>query len=473
MSSVALQPELTCAPNGTFSFALPIAPSIVEDVFGESVRVNVDGLVFNVVIDRSIQIPPVCRSIQDAKYFAMAISFQILVHANEASLSNTEPPAAAARGFARVEMGGQGARLDSSTQFDVIEARADGPSLAVTPPPDRSDDRGLGASSGGSKSELSFDGLFDQWREQHLISGGAPTTPPYWETLIQRFVAYLGHSDPARVSTQDVRNYRDHLIKSGRLARTARHSDLAALRSIFRFGIEQGLVKTADPTSGVRFRSNRLTTSRRMMAFSDDEARMLLQAADLEDKPSRRWIPWLTALTGSRISTIVNLRQEDIIKVDDIWCIRISRQAGPIKTAASERVVPIHPLILQRGFIEFAFSSARDRLFINRTRDDFILDGKTTSSSIPAPYNPGRTTRNRLTEWIHSLGLDIGRSSGKDPSHAWRHWFKEKAFEVGIPEKITDAIVGHAQASISRRYGSVSVQVMFEELKKIQDPLKS
>ncbi|WP_204352243.1 hypothetical protein, partial [Klebsiella variicola] len=84
----------------------------------------------------------------------------------------------------------------------------------------------------------------------------------------------------------------------------------------------------------------------------------------------------------------------------------------------------------------------------------------TTSSSIPAPYNPGRTTRNRLTEWIHSLGLDIGRSSGKDPSHAWRHWFKEKAFEVGIPEKITDAIVGHAQASISRRYGSVSVQVM-------------
>ncbi|MGL4284738.1 MAG: site-specific integrase [Phreatobacter sp.] len=471
MSSVALQPELTCAPNGTFSFALPIAPSIVEDVFGDSVRVNVDGLVFNVVIDRSIQIPPVCRSIQDAKYFAMAISFQILIHASEASSVNTEPSPASAREFAGAETGGQGVRHASSTQFEGIQAEHDGPALAVAGP-GRSEDGASDTLSGASEPELTFDGLFGQWREQHLISGGAPTTPPYWETLIHRFVAYLGHSDPARVSTQDVRNYRDHLIKSGRLARTARHSDLAALRSIFRFGIEQGLVTTIDPTAGVRFRSNRLTTSRRMMAFSDDEARMLLQAADLEDKPSRRWIPWLTALTGSRISTIVNLRQEDIIKVDDIWCIRISRQAGPIKTAASERIVPIHPLILARGFIDFAFSSTRDRLFINRTRDDFILDGKTTSSSIPAPYNPGRTTRNRLTEWIHSLGLDIGRSSGKDPSHAWRHWFKEKAFEVGIPEKITDAIVGHAQASISRRYGSVSVQVMLEELKKIPDPLK-
>ncbi|QCI68960.1 tyrosine-type recombinase/integrase [Phreatobacter stygius] len=318
---------------------------------------------------------------------------------------------------------------------------------------------------------MSFDELFEQWREQHLLSGGAPTTPPYWETLIQRFVAYLGHSDPARVSTQDVRNYRDHLIKSGRLLRTARHSDLAALRSIFRFGIEQGLLPIADPTSGVRFRSSRLVTSRKMMAFSDDEARTLLRAADLEDKPSRRWIPWLTALTGSRISTIVNLRHEDVVKIDDVWCIRISRQAGPIKTAASERIVPIHPLILERGFIDFVHSTGRDRLFINKDARRFILDGKTTTSSIPAPYNPGRTTRNRLTEWIHSLGLDIGRSSGKDPNHAWRHWFKEKAFEVGIPEKITDAIVGHAQASISRRYGAVSVPVMFDELKKIPDPL--
>ncbi|MFX6040620.1 hypothetical protein ABTE96_21860, partial [Acinetobacter baumannii] len=83
----------------------------------DSVRVNVDGLVFNVVIDRSIQIPPVCRSIQDAKYFAMAISFQILIHASEASSVNTEPSPASAREFAGAETGGQGVRHASSTQF--------------------------------------------------------------------------------------------------------------------------------------------------------------------------------------------------------------------------------------------------------------------------------------------------------------------------------------------------------------------
>ncbi|MCZ0736526.1 tyrosine-type recombinase/integrase [Phreatobacter sp. AB_2022a] len=464
MSAVASQPELSCAPNGTFSFALPAAANISDDLLGESVRVNVDGLVFDVTIDRHIQIPPVCRSIQDAKYFAMAISFQILVHANETltALAGAVPLPA---GDAPVEHDGPVAE-EAADSMAADHGAIESPSVSA-----------FGSVAGSMLPDrdagLSFVELFEHWREHHLLSGGAPTTPPHWETLIQRFAGFLGHQDPTKVSTQDVRNYRDHLIRSGRLIRTARHSDLAALRSVFRFGIEQGLLDMADPTSGVRFRNNRLGTSRRMMAFSDDEARVLLQAADLEEKPARRWIPWLTALTGSRISTIVNLRREDVVKRDDIWCIRISRQAGPVKTAASERIVPLHPLILERGFIDFALSAGRDRLFINRTRDDFILDGKVTSPTVAGPYNPGRTTRNRLTEWIHSLGLDIGRSAGKDPSHAWRHWFKEKAFEVGIPEKITDAIVGHAQASVSRRYGAVSIPIMFDELKKIPDPLKS
>ena len=465
MSAVASQPELSCAPNGTFSFALPIAANISDDLFGESVRVNVDGLVFDVTIDRHIQIPPVCRSIQDAKYFAMAISFQILVHANETLTAITEAvPLRAVDAAVEPEepIAGVAVRTVSAGN-EVIEN-----SLA----PDLGPQADPAFSKSSADTAFSFADLFERWREHHLLSGGAPTTPPHWETLIQRFADFVGHDDPGRVSTQDVRNYRDHLIRSGRLIRTARHSDLAALRSVFRFGIEQGLLAMSDPTAGVRFRHNRLGTGRRMMAFSDEEARVLLKAADLEDKPARHWIPWLTALTGSRISTIVNLRREDVVKLDDIWCIRISRQAGPVKTAASERIVPLHPLILERGFIDFALSAGRDRLFINRTRDDFILDGKVTSPATPGPYNPGRRTRNRLTEWIHSLGLDIGRSAGKDPSHAWRHWFKEKAFEVGIPEKITDAIVGHAQASVSRRYGAVSIPIMFEELKKIPDPLQ-
>jgi integrase len=86
-------------------------------------------------------------------------------------------------------------------------------------------------------------------------------------------------------------------------------------------------------------------------------------------------------------------------------------------------------------------------------------------------YNPGRSVTRRLTEWVHSLGLSIGRSKRKDPNHAWRHWFKERAFDCGVPEKIADTIVGHAQATTARRYGSVSVAAMDKELRKLPSPV--
>jgi integrase len=37
--------------------------------------------------------------------------------------------------------------------------------------------------------------------------------------------------------------------------------------------------------------------------------------------------------------------------------------------------------------------------------------------------------------------------------HAWRHTFKAIAFRCGVSEKIIDAIVGHAPASVGRAYG--------------------
>lgn len=292
----------------------------------------------------------------------------------------------------------------------------------------------LSPDSSGPDLGLTFAGLFAAWRAAHLAAGGAPTTPPYWQVLIDRFAGFLGHDRPAEVTSQDLRAYRDHLLRTGRKPRTARHADFAALRALFQFAVESQMI-AANPTLGVKFRQDRLAGADGMRAFSMEEARTILAAADREAIPARRWIPWLTALTGSRVAAIANLRRQDVVEIDGIWCLKISREAGPIKTAASERLVPLHPAILKRGFLNFVRSCEQERLFV-RSHE--------TGETI---YHPGRSTVRRLTEWIHSLDLDIGRSVRKDPNHAWRHWFKEQAFVVGIPEKIADAIVGHSQAT--------------------------
>jgi K+-transporting ATPase c subunit len=61
------------------------------------------------------------------------------------------------------------------------------------------------------------------------------------------------------------------------------------------------------------------------------------------------------------------------------------------------------------------------------------------------------------------LGVDDPHIS---PNHAWRHTFKRIADEVGIPEKMNDAITGHTQATEGRKYGTPNVTAMADALKK-------
>lgn len=426
-SSMAL-PEITIASDGGYHFSLPLTEARLTRYQGATICVRVDGVAFPVTINRSIPLPLPCQSLQEAKYFAAAISLQVVsATAEESSL--VESAAASLP--------------DSESRF-TASSNASGPRILDT---------------------------FELWRAHHLALDGAPTTPPYWHLLISRFVDHLGHDELATVSAQDVRDYRDHLIRSGRNIRTARHADFAAIRALFHFAVEQQIL-ASDPTQGIRFKLARLATQSRMLAFSDDQARTILQAADRQSIASRRWIPWLTAFTGSRVATIANLRTSDVVEIEGCWALRISRQAGPIKTAASERLVPIHPAILSRGFIDFVERLERDRLFFAPAPMDAFkpsLSNPLDPGSL-ARYNPARSTIRRVTEWLHTLGLEIGREHKRDPNHAWRHWFKEKAFAAGVPEKIADAIVGHAQATTARRYGSVALKVMAAEMQKIQSP---
>lgn len=435
---------------GRVTVEIPLSPADCDRYRGHSVPV-IFGLVrFDVEIQREITLPLASNSFADAESVASVVADNVL-----SAVRKMKSPL-----------------CDDYCASDEISLTRD-PSLRPKANADKAPEpRSVAeiATTAGSSEPISFTALFDAWAAHHLRCGGAPTTPPYWRVLINRFVDFLGHDRPDQVTAHDVRGYRDHLIVSGRKLRTARHADFAALRALFHFGIENEFV-SIDPTIGVKFKAERLAAGETMSAFTAGEARAILASADRQTIPARRWIPWLTALTGSRVAAIANLRKQDVVQVDGLWCLRISRQAGPIKTAASERVVPLHSAILDRGFIAFVESTRRERLFFDITAQSANGAGGLPPSPSGQAYNPARSTIRRLTDWLHSLGLEIGRDVKKDPNHAWRHWFKEQAFSAGIPEKIADAIVGHAQATTSRRYGSVSIAVMARELEKIRPPV--
>jgi integrase len=146
----------------------------------------------------------------------------------------------------------------------------------------------------------------------------------------------------------------------------------------------------------------------KMRGFTDKEAAIILSAAlapmsnlmTRENAGARRWVPWICAYTGARVNEITQLRANDVVNVDGIDCIRITSEAGTVKTLR-ERVVPLHPHLTMMG------SSTRGtgRKQTARRRLSAILDvsGKVArlisdARSARPVDQPGKRSGNRRSE---------------------------------------------------------------------------
>jgi site-specific recombinase XerD len=302
--------------------------------------------------------------------------------------------------------------------------------------------------------------VFLSWEREHRASQGAPTTIRAWAKVVRDFEAINSGLSIDEVTVDHIRAFREAMLVQGLSPRTVRSTYLAALKAIFAHGVERGMLKRS-PFSEIRMKRPRFETRQKMHAFSDQDAKRLLDSALRERRPLLHFVPWLTALTGSRVATMVNLRGCDVVELEGVIALRITRDAGPVKTSESERIVPLPQALITLKFMEFVQERGEGRLFYDDKNENSDQDEL-------ARYNPGRIAVKTLTRWVHSLNLEIGRDKGVAPNHAWRHWFREKATALGILEKVTDAIVGHAPASASRAYGSVSLATMKEAMDKIE-----
>jgi integrase len=83
------------------------------------------------------------------------------------------------------------------------------------------------------------------------------------------------------------------------------------------------------------------------------------------------------------------------------------------------------------------------------------------------PTNPRKAryvkARERVAAWVRGLGVNDPELS---PNHAWRHTFKAEGFRCGIPERVLDAMIGHAPASVGRGYGEPTLADKAQALRK-------
>jgi integrase len=260
-----------------------------------------------------------------------------------------------------------------------------------------------------------------------------------WGRKLGLFETWLGHDDATRVTKADVLRYRDHLLNT-KAPKTVSDT-ITMIRVLYQAAIESDRLSGENPagTVKVKAKANQLEKVR---PYSDEEARLVLDAARGQTSPSLRWLPILLAWTGARLEEAAGLRVCDV-KQDNGngWFIDlVPHYRRPLKTDSSQRRIPLARAVELEGFLEFVKVRCEDPghlLFADVTTD---YHGRLGA-------NVGR----RLANMVRSAGVTDPRVQ---PAHGFRHRFTDLMREAGVEAVVQDAILGHTTAGLTGRYGS-------------------
>jgi integrase len=244
---------------------------------------------------------------------------------------------------------------------------------------------------------------------------------------------------------------------------TVRDIWLGAARAVFTWAVRHK--KAAhNPFAGCVVEVPRAKVTRETgRAFTEAEALTILRAAlntPIDPKQpftaAKRWVPWIAAYTGARAGELTQLRRQDVESRPGVgWVIRITPEAGTVKTG-EVRVVPPHADLVKQGFAAWAERQPSGPLFHHRPAKP---------SRNPSYRGPAVKAAERLAKWVRSLGVD---HPDVKPNHGWRHTFKSRAIQAGIDARVRDAIVGHAPRTVADAYEHPTVADMAEALRRFQ-----
>lgn len=139
---------------------------------------------------------------------------------------------------------------------------------------------------------------------------------------------------------------------------------------------------------------------------------------------------------------------------DGIWYFDINNEGETksLKTEAAKRKVPIHPDLIEYGFLEF-YEEARGK----RKAGERLLDELTYSKA----HKWGR----KLNQWFNDQFLEaLGVKTELKSFHSLRHTVITKLGKAGVPLPIIQSLVGHEANTVT-----TSVYTHGYTLQQLQD----
>ena len=161
---------------------------------------------------------------------------------------------------------------------------------------------------------------------------------------------------------------------------------------------------------------------------------------------ARFWVPLIALFTGARLGEICQLDSTDIRKVDGVDCIVISLRSlvgstdKQLKTTASDRLIPVHPTLIDCGLLHFA--EAKRKAGEKKLFDDI------ETGSRPVAFSKW------FTQFLRACGAQRSRTS----FHSFRHNFRDELRAARIDHDIALLLggwtTGSSRSAVHENYGS-------------------
>ena len=215
----------------------------------------------------------------------------------------------------------------------------------------------LPEAAANSSAEFGWDDLVGYWLrdcERH------PRTAREMQTLVRSFQCFLGKKTPAQVTKADVTAWLRHERETRANSGKTLEKKGVLIGALFSLAVKDDLLpkspfagfdyKRLSQKIGVQTESSRepFTLVQLQTLFSEDSLFGQTKGNGGGGYHARVWIPLLGLFTGARLDELGRLTVEDIQR-EPVPYFRIRRA----KNKESLRSVPLHPKLIEIGFLDY------------------------------------------------------------------------------------------------------------------------
>ena len=245
---------------------------------------------------------------------------------------------------------------------------------------------------------------------------------------------------------------------------------LSKLSSFGNWGVKQGLLKT-NPFRDMKLEVKKSRTQRQ--PFTIQELKKILKpeiyfdwtinykhpiynTGGAKNQMPYYWVFILGIFSGLRTNEMCQLRLEDIKKESKIWFLHVEEsEQTKVKTANAIRKVPVHPQLMELGFIDYVGNlkkQKKDRVFweLTKSRDGYA---KKVSRHYNEKYLPA------VGVWERNVKV----------LYCTRHTFVNSLYQNKVDENVIKVLVGHEKEFTMKHYGGepFSAERLLKEVSKV------